>query len=47
MMSRWRPARKTAHYALATGIMGLWMMSTGMVSGRLQEALGYQASSCW
>jgi PAT family beta-lactamase induction signal transducer AmpG len=33
---------KTAHYAFATGIMGLCMMSTGMVSGYLQEAVGYQ-----
>jgi MFS transporter, PAT family, beta-lactamase induction signal transducer AmpG len=34
---------KTAHYAFATGVMGLCMMSTGMVSGALQEALGYQS----
>jgi len=34
---------KTAHYAFATGIMGLCMMSTGMVSGALQEAVGYQS----
>ena len=33
---------KTAHYAFATGIMGLCMMSTGMVSGYLSEAMGYQ-----
>ena len=33
---------KTAHYAFATGIMGLCMMSTGMISGVLSEALGYQ-----
>ena len=33
---------KTAHYAFATGIMGLCMMSTGMASGALQEAVGYQ-----
>ena len=32
----------TAHYAFATGIMGLCMMSTGMVSGVLQEAVGYR-----
>jgi PAT family beta-lactamase induction signal transducer AmpG len=32
---------RTAHYAFATGIMGLCMMLTGMVSGALQEALGY------
>jgi PAT family beta-lactamase induction signal transducer AmpG len=32
---------RTAHYAFATGIMGLCMMLTGMVSGALQEQLGY------
>ncbi len=32
----------TAHYAFATGVMGLCMMSTGMVSGALQEAVGYR-----
>jgi PAT family beta-lactamase induction signal transducer AmpG len=34
---------RTAHYAFATGIMGLSMMLTGMLSGYLQEWLGYQA----
>lgn len=33
---------RTAHYAFATGIMALSMMFTGMISGALQEALGYQ-----
>lgn len=33
---------RTAHFAFATGIMGLCMMLTGMVSGMLQELLGYQ-----
>lgn len=33
---------KTAHYAFATGLMGLSMMLTGMVSGVLQESVGYQ-----
>jgi PAT family beta-lactamase induction signal transducer AmpG len=33
---------KTAHYAFATGIMGLCMMSTGMLSGYVQQALGYR-----
>jgi len=37
-----RGSYKTAHYAFATGIMGLCMMSTGMVSGYLSEAIGYQ-----
>ncbi|MET0344523.1 MAG: MFS transporter [Polyangiales bacterium] len=34
---------RTAHYAFATGVMGLSMMLTGMLSGTLQEWLGYQA----
>jgi PAT family beta-lactamase induction signal transducer AmpG len=43
MMQQMAPGRyKTAHYAFATGIMGLCMMSTGMVSGYLEEAVGYQ-----
>jgi MFS transporter, PAT family, beta-lactamase induction signal transducer AmpG len=43
MMQQMAPGRyKTAHYAFATGVMGLCMMSTGMVSGALQEWLGYQ-----
>jgi PAT family beta-lactamase induction signal transducer AmpG len=43
MMQQMAPGPfKTAHYALATGIMGLCMMSTGMASGILQQALGYQ-----
>lgn len=33
---------RTAHYAFATGLMGLSMMLTGMVSGAIQEAVGYQ-----
>jgi PAT family beta-lactamase induction signal transducer AmpG len=33
---------KTAHYAFATGVMALCMMSTGMLSGYVQQALGYQ-----
>ncbi|HEX5062160.1 MAG TPA: hypothetical protein VFV99_22475 [Kofleriaceae bacterium] len=33
---------RTAHYAFATGIMALSLMLTGMVSGQLQECLGYQ-----
>jgi PAT family beta-lactamase induction signal transducer AmpG len=43
MMQQMAPGPyQTAHYAFATGIMGLCMMSTGMVSGALQEAVGYQ-----
>jgi len=33
----------TTHYAFGTGLMGLCGMLTGMVSGYLQEALGYVA----
>ena len=44
MMQQMAPGPyKTAHYAFATGVMGLCMMSTGMVSGILQQAVGYQA----
>jgi PAT family beta-lactamase induction signal transducer AmpG len=43
MMQQMAPGPyKTAHYAFATGIMGLCMMSTGMVSGYISEAIGYQ-----
>lgn len=44
MMQQVAPGRyRTAHYAFATGVMGLSMMLTGMLSGVLQEALGYRA----
>lgn len=33
---------KTAHYAFATGTMGLCNFLTGFFSGRIQEAVGYQ-----
>lgn len=33
---------KTAHFAISTGIMALGMMVPGMISGRLQEAVGYR-----
>lgn len=33
---------KTAHYALATGFMALGMMIPGMISGYIQELIGYQ-----
>jgi PAT family beta-lactamase induction signal transducer AmpG len=33
---------KTAHYTFATALMGLCMMTTGMVSGFIQKAAGYQ-----
>jgi MFS transporter, PAT family, beta-lactamase induction signal transducer AmpG len=33
---------KTAHYAICTGFMALGMMVPGMISGKVQEFLGYQ-----
>ncbi|MFA6434138.1 MAG: hypothetical protein WCW52_05530 [Elusimicrobiales bacterium] len=33
---------KTAHFAISTGIMALGMMVPGMISGKLQEAVGYR-----
>ncbi len=33
---------KTAHFAITTGFMALGMMIPGMISGTIQEALGYQ-----
>jgi len=38
---------KTAHFALATGFMALGMMIPGMVSGWLQELIGYQHFFIW
>ena len=35
-------AHKTAHYAICTGLMALGMMLPGMVSGMLQQWLGYR-----
>lgn len=37
----------TSHYALATGIMALGMMLPGMISGYLQEWLGYSVFFLW
>jgi PAT family beta-lactamase induction signal transducer AmpG len=39
--------RKTAHYAIATGIMALGMMLPGMFSGFVQETLGYKLFFIW
>jgi PAT family beta-lactamase induction signal transducer AmpG len=33
---------KTAHFAISTGIMALGMMVPGMISGMLQQAIGYR-----
>lgn len=38
---------KTSHYALATGFMALGMMLPGMISGFVQESLGYQGFFIW
>ncbi len=38
---------KTAHYAIATGIMALGMMVPGMISGIIQESIGYQNFFIW
>jgi PAT family beta-lactamase induction signal transducer AmpG len=38
---------KTAHYALCTGFMALGMMLPGMVSGWLQQQLGYTQFFIW
>jgi len=38
---------KTAHYALATGFMALGMMLPGMLSGYIQQFLGYQHFFIW
>ena len=38
---------KTAHYAICTGFMALSMMLPGMISGDLQEHLGYAHFFVW
>ena len=38
---------KTAHYAIGTGLMALGMMLPGMISGYLQEFLGYKNFFLW
>jgi PAT family beta-lactamase induction signal transducer AmpG len=40
-------AYKTAHYALASGLMGLGMMLPGMISGDIQKYLGYENFFIW
>ena len=43
MMQQIAPGNyKTAHYAISTGFMALCMMLTGMVSGAIQDAVGYR-----
>jgi PAT family beta-lactamase induction signal transducer AmpG len=38
---------KTAHYAICTGFMALGMMLPGMISGMIQEAVGYRLFFIW
>lgn len=38
---------KTAHYALCTGFMALGMMLPGMISGWIQEMIGYRYFFIW
>ncbi|MGC9343286.1 MAG: MFS transporter [Bacteroidales bacterium] len=38
---------KTAHFAITTGFMALGMMIPGMVSGWLQEIVGYKSFFIW
>jgi len=38
---------ETAHFAICTGFMALGMMLPGMVSGWLQELLGYRNFFLW
>lgn len=40
-------AFKTAHYALATGFMAMGMMLPGMLSGYMQQWLGYPGFFVW
>ncbi len=42
-----RGEHQTSHYAISTGIMALGMMVPGMVSGKLQELMGYQTFFIW
>jgi PAT family beta-lactamase induction signal transducer AmpG len=38
---------RTAHYAIGTGFMALGMMLPGMLSGAIQESLGYPGFFVW
>ncbi|MEW7279161.1 MFS transporter [Aquimarina sp. 2201CG1-2-11] len=38
---------KTSHYAIATGFMALGMMLPGMISGYIQEYIGYTGFFIW
>ena len=42
-----RGEHQTSHYAISTGIMALGMMLPGMISGVLQEHMGYRTFFIW
>ena len=42
-----RGEHQTSHYAISTGIMALGMMLPGMISGKLQELMGYRTFFLW
>ena len=42
-----RGEHQTSHYAISTGIMALGMMLPGMISGKLQELMGYRTFFIW
>jgi PAT family beta-lactamase induction signal transducer AmpG len=42
-----RGPRRTAHFAICTGFMALGMMLPGMVSGWIQESIGYPMFFIW
>ena len=42
-----RGEHQTSHYAISTGIMALGMMLPGMISGTLQEHMGYRTFFIW
>ena len=42
-----RGEHQTSHYAISTGIMALGMMLPGMISGMLQEYMGYRTFFIW
>lgn len=47
MMLFCKGPQQTTHYAICTGFMALGMMLPGMVSGYIQEFLGYQNFFIW
>lgn len=47
MMLFSKGVQQTAHYAICTGFMALGMMLPGMISGYIQEVIGYQNFFIW